>query len=392
MIPYSKQEIINKDIAAVIKVMRSPWLTQGPMVKKFENMISKYSNAKYASAVNSATSALHLACMALNVGPGDWVWTSPNSFVASANCAIYCGAKIDFVDIDEKTFNICVKQLEIKLIKAKKEKKLPKVLIPVHFAGQPCDMEKIFTLSKQYKFKIIEDASHAIGAHYKLKNSKKKKYIKIGSCTHSDITVFSFHPVKIITTAEGGMALTNDSKIDERIKLLRTHGITKSKKFMKTKSKDPWYFEQIKLGLNYRMNDIQSALGIEQCKRIDLFVKARHEKAKLYDKYLNFQKLNKQIQPKKTYSSYHLYVIKLKLNSINVKKRNIFNYLRKKGIGVNVHYIPIHMHPFYRSIGFKKGDFPNTESYYNSAISLPIYPSLKKKDQFFVIKLINKLL
>jgi len=391
MIPYSRQEILKKDIDAVVKVMKSNWLTQGPTVEKFENTVKHYTKAKYATAVNSATSALHLACLALKVGPGDLVWTSSNSFVASANCALYCGAEVDFVDIDPNTLNISIELLIRKLEKAKKKKKLPKVLIPVHFAGQPCDMERIFILSKKYKFKIIEDASHAIGAYYKLENSKKKNNIKIGSCRHSDITVFSFHPVKIITTAEGGMALTNNRKLDESIKLLRTHGITKSRKFMKKKTKDPWYFEQIELGLNYRMNDIQSAIGIEQCKRIDNFVKSRNEKAKLYDKYLNFRKLNKQIQPKNVYSSYHLYVIRLNLNLLKNTKKTIFNYLRKKGIVVNVHYIPIHTHPFFSTLGFKKGDYPNTESYYESAISLPIYPSLKKKDQYRVIKLINKL-
>ena len=291
MIPYAKQDIIKEDIDAVIEVLNSAWLTQGPVVKKFEDSIIGFTGAKYATAVNSATSALHVACLAMNVGPGDLVWTSPNTFVASANCALYCGANIDFVDIDPQTYNMSIESLKKKLKNAEKNNKLPKVVIPVHFAGQPCDMPEIYNLSKKYNFKIIEDASHAIGASYNFiednpenPNNKLIQKIKIGSCKHSDITVFSFHPVKIITTGEGGMAVTNDQNLDVRMKLFRTHGVVKDEKFMTHPSDGAWYYQQIDLGYNYRMNDIQAALGIQQTKRISKYVSRRHNIAECYDK------------------------------------------------------------------------------------------------------------
>lgn len=387
MIPYAKQEIIKKDIKAVQKVLQSDWLTQGPSVNKFEKDITNFCNVKYGISVNSATSALHISCLALGVSQNDRVWTSPNSFVASSNCALYCGAKIDFVDIDPVTYNISISALKKKLSQAKKINKLPKVVIPVHFAGQPCDMIEIYKLSKIYKFKVIEDASHALGASYKNKN-KDKKY-KIGSCAHSDITVFSFHPVKIITTGEGGMAVTNNQNLSKQLKMLRTSGITKNKTQMKFKSENPWYYEQLTLGYNYRMNDIQAALGSEQLKRAKTYITKRNKIAKNYN--LAFKNLPITIPAilKENYSSFHLYVILLD-EFLDHKK--IFKNLRKKNVFVNLHYIPIHTHPYYQSIGFKWGDFPEAENYYRRAISLPMYPSLKISDQKIVIKTLKKCL
>ena len=385
MIPYAKQDIINKDINAVKKVLQSDWLTQGPNVDKFEKDITTFCNARYGISVNSATSALHISCLALGVGQNDIVWTSPNSFVASSNCALYCGAKVDFVDIDPITYNLSINELKKKLSHAKKINKLPKVIIPVHFAGQPCDMIEIYKLSKIYNFKIIEDASHALGATYENKN---KKY-KIGSCTHSDITVFSFHPVKIITTGEGGMAVTNNQFLSKQLKVLRTSGITKDQTQMKFKSQNPWYYEQLTLGYNYRMNDIQAALGSEQIKRVKIYVKKRNKIAKNYDLAFKNLPITTPMISKGNYSAFHLYVILL---DEYLDHKKIFKDLRKKNIFVNLHYIPIHTHPYYQSIGFKWGDFPVAENYYSRAISLPLYPSLKKSDQKIVIKTLKKCL
>ena len=385
MIPYAKQDIIKKDINAVKKVLQSDWLTQGPNVDKFEKDIVTFCNARYGISVNSATSALHISCLALGVGQNDIVWTSPNSFVASSNCALYCGAKVDFVDIDPITYNISISELKKKLYHAKKINKLPKVIIPVHFAGQPCDMIEIYKLSKIYNFKIIEDASHALGATYKNKN---KKY-KIGSCLHSDITVFSFHPVKIITTGEGGMAVTNNQILSKQLKVLRTSGITKDQTQMKFKSQNPWYYEQLTLGYNYRMNDIQAALGSEQIKRVKIYVKKRNKIAKNYDLAFKNLPITTPVISKGNYSAFHLYVILL---DEYLDHKKIFKDLRKKNIFVNLHYIPIHTHPYYQSIGFKWGDFPVAENYYSRAISLPLYPSLKKSDQKIVIKTLKKCL
>jgi UDP-4-amino-4,6-dideoxy-N-acetyl-beta-L-altrosamine transaminase len=397
MIPYAKQDIIKEDIDAVIEVLNSAWLTQGPIVKKFEDSIISFTGAKYATAVNSATSALHVACLAMNVGPGDLVWTSPNTFVASANCALYCGANIDFVDIDPQTYNMSIESLKKKLKNAEKNSKLPKVVIPVHFAGQPCDMPEIYNLSKKYNFKIIEDASHAIGASYNFiednlenPNNKLIQKIKIGSCKHSDITVFSFHPVKIITTGEGGMAMTNDQNLDARMKLFRSHGVTRDENFMTHPSDGAWYYQQIELGYNYRMSDIQAAIGFQQTKRINNYISRRHSIAEYYDKSFQDVPINIPWQLPNTYSSYHLYVVTLD-ETINFEQHSrIFNLLRAKGIGVNLHYIPVHTHPYFESLGFKKGDFPVSENYYNRAISLPMYPTLLDVEQDLVIKSIKE--
>ncbi len=385
MIPYGRQEITNEDIAEIEKILKSDFLTQGPTVPKFEKSVASYCNASYGVAVNSATSALHIACLALDLSPGDWLWTSPNSFVASANCGLYCGANIDFVDIDPETYNMSIDALSEKLEKAKKINRLPKIVIPVHFAGQPCDMEAIYDLSLNYGFKIIEDASHAIGASYNKK--------KVGSCTYSDITVFSFHPVKIITTGEGGMALTNDKKLEECIRRLSTHGITKNKSIMKPRPIDEiWNYQQIQLGFNYRMNDIQAALGLSQMKRLDKYVARRHEIADYYN--LKFEKLP-IVTPRqltKTFSSYHLYPICTEDGSNNKLQLKIYNTLRENEIAVNLHYIPIHRHPYYENFGFKKGDFPVSEKFHRKAISLPIFPSLKEDQCIKVINVISEAL
>lgn len=389
MIPYARQKISSKDINAVNKVLRSKFLTQGPMVEKFEKSLIKYTGAKYAVAVNSATSALHLACLSLGIKKDDYVWTSPNTFVASANCALHCGAKIDFIDINPRTYNIDIKQLKLKLEKAKKKNKLPKVIIAVHFAGFPCDMQKIFKLSKKYKFKIIEDASHAIGSSYELIIKNLKKKIKVGSCVHSDITVFSFHPVKIITTGEGGVALTNNKILYDKIKILRSHGINREVR-KNNKLDKPWYYEQIALGFNYRMDEIQAALGCEQIKSVDNFVLKRNQVAEYYDKKLSKLPIYLPLKLPTVYSAYHLYVVTLSKKFSKSEHNRIFNKMREKRIGVNLHYIPVHMHPFYKKKGFKRGDFPVSENYYEKAISLPMYSSLSLKNQNYVIKCFKK--
>jgi len=385
MIPYSRQEITEADIAEVEKVLRSDFLTQGSIVPKFEQSVADYCGASHAIAVNSATSALHLACLALDLGPGDWLWTSPNTFVASANCGLYCGANIDFVDIDPKTYNMSVDALSEKLIQAEKSGKLPKIVVPVHFAGQSCDMAAIHKLSKNYGFKIIEDASHAIGASY--------NQIKVGSCTHSDITVFSFHPVKIITTAEGGMALTNDNNTANKIYRLRTHGIISDEPKMKERPKEEiWNYQQIDLGYNYRMNDIQAALGLSQMKRLDEYVKCRHKIAKYYDTEFKNLSLLTPWQAPNVYSSYHLYPILIKVNSNFKTQRQVYDELRKNEIGVNLHYIPVHRHPYYEHLGFKKNDFPAAEKFHQEAISIPMYAILQDEQQSYVVKILKKIL
>ena len=360
MIPYGRQEITESDIAEVEKVLRSDFLTQGPAVPKFEKEVAGYCKASYAVAVNSATSALHIACLALGLGPGDCLWTSPNTFVASANCGRYCGADIDFVDIDPKTYNMCADALSEKLQRAKAVSKLPKIVVPVHFGGQPCEMSKIYQLSKQYGFKIIEDASHAIGASY--------NDIKVGSCIHSDITVFSFHPVKIITTAEGGIALTNDQNIADKIHRLRTHGITSDKSKMVQRSKNEiWNYQQIDLGFNYRMNDIQAVLGLSQLKRLDEYVRRRHEIAKYYDTELKDLPITTPWQAPNTYSSYHLYPILIKSKLGLKNQRQIYDELRNKNIAVNLHYTPVHRHPYYENLGFKENDFSIAEKFHRES-------------------------
>ena len=377
MIPYSKQYIDKKDIENVKKVLKSNFLTQGPNVKKFENIVKKKCNAKFATAVNSATSALHLSCIALNLKKGDYLWTSPNSFVASANCGLYCGAKIDFVDISLDTYNIDVDILEEKLIYAKKKKVLPKIIVAVHMGGLSCEMKKINSLSKKYGFKIIEDASHCVGSKF------RNKFV--GSCKYSDISVFSFHPVKIITTGEGGIILTNNKNLNDKVNILRTSGINKNLKKNKILKNGLWFYEQEMLGFNYRMNDISASLGISQMKKLNFFLKKRNQIAQIYIKSLNNHEIKFQLVKKEYYSSYHLFIIRVNKNI----RRMLFNKLRKKGYYVNIHYIPIHFHPYYRKLGFKKGMFPNSEKYYDEAISLPIYPNLTKKHLLKIIKIVK---
>jgi len=378
MIPYGRQDISEADIQAVVDVLRSDFLTQGPAVPAFENCLAAYCGASHAVAVNSATSALHIACLALDVGPGDIVWTSPITFVASANCALYCGASIDFVDIDPRTYNMSVEQLAAKLAHVAQHGKLPKVVIPVHLCGQPCDIVAIHALAQQYGFKIIEDASHAIGGKYRDE--------LIGNCRYSDITVFSFHPVKIITTAEGGMAMTNDAQLAKRMQLLRSHGITRDVNEMTHAPDGPWYYQQIDLGYNYRMTDLQAALGLSQMQRLDEFVSKRHAIANRYDQLLAGLPVTAPWQHPDGYSGLHLYVIRLKRDKIGKTHRQVFEGLRAANIGVNLHYIPVHCQPYYESLGFKAGYCPEAEQYYAEAISLPMYPGLTEAQQDRVVE------
>jgi len=384
MIPYGKQDINQDDIDAVLSVLNSDFLTQGPLVPKFEENIANLCNSQYAVAVNSATSALHIACKAIGLTRHDIAWTSPNTFVASSNCVLYCGSKIDFVDIDPITGNMSINKLEEKLIKAEKENMLPKVVIPVHLSGEPCDMEAIGKLSKKYNFRIIEDASHAIGA--------KHKNTAIGDCKYSDIVIFSFHPVKIITTAEGGMACTNSQHLYERMDLFRSHGITRNPEMMDQEPDGPWYYQQIELGFNYRMTEIQAALGISQLNRLTDFIKKRHEIAKIYDEKLCNIDLKLPFRNADNYSSLHLYVIRLNLENKKYNHRLIFEQLRDNGIGVNLHYIPVHFHPYYKKLGFKKGMFPEAEKYYQEAISIPMHPNLDIKSIDKVVSALHKLI
>jgi UDP-4-amino-4,6-dideoxy-N-acetyl-beta-L-altrosamine transaminase len=385
MLPYGRQDINQADIDAVIEVLRSDFLTQGPVVPAFETAAAGYCGAQHAVAVNSATSALHLACLALGVGKGDIVWTTPITFVATANCALYCGAQVDFVDIDSRTYNLSVECLVEKLAHAEKIGNLPKVVIPVHLCGQPCDMVGIHALSQRYGFKIIEDASHAIGGKYRNE--------PIGNCRYSDITVFSFHPVKIITTGEGGMALTNDMQLAKRMKLLRSHGITRDAADMIPQASDElWFYQQIALGFNYRMTDIHAALGLSQIERLDQFVAKRHVIAQRYEKLLLGLPVIAQRQQSESYSGFHLYVIRLKLGEIRKTQREMFEAMHAAGIGVNLHYIPVHRQPYYERLGFKAGDFPVAEAYYQEAMSLPIYPGLTEEQQNRVVRELGGLL
>ena len=355
------------------------------MVPEFEKKFADYSGAKYGVATNSATSALHVACMALDLGKGDWLWTSPNSFVASANCGIYCGANVDFVDIDPKTYNISVNALEEKLKKAETEGRLPKIVIPVHYAGQSSEMEKIFALSIKYGFKIIEDASHAAGAEYKEK--------KVGCCEYSHIAVFSFHPIKIITTIEGGMALTNDENLAERLKRHKSHGITSDNRFMEPRKNDEiWNYQQITLGYNYRMTDVQAALGISQLNRIDSFVSSRRNIAKFYDESLSSTGYILPFQNGNTKSSYHLYPIRVNIEKCKKKQKDIYDYLEEANIFANLHYIPIYRQPFFEKLGFKEGYCPESEAFHRETISIPVYPDLKKEDQERVISVLTEAL
>ena len=384
MIPYGRQDISQQDIDAVVEVLQSNFLTQGPKVPAFEQAVAKHVGAAHALAVNSATSALHIACMALGLGQGDWLWTTPNTFVASANCGLYCGAQVDFVDIDPHTYNLCAKELEKKLISAERLGKLPKVVVPVHFSGQPCDMQAIHALAQKYGFKIIEDASHAIGGKY------QNEFI--GNCRYSDITVFSFHPVKIITTAEGGLALTNDETLAEKMNLHRSHGITRDTNLMTHEPDGPWYYQQVELGFNYRMTELQAALGISQMQRLDEFVAQRHALAERYNQLLTDLPLTLPWQHSDSYSGLHLYVIRLQLDKLSKSHRQVFEELRAAGIGVNLHYIPVHMQPYYQDMGFKTGDFPAAERYYDEAISLPMFSTMTEEQQGEVVRVLKKVL
>ena len=384
MIPYGRQDITESDIAAVVAVLHSDFLTQGPVVPAFEQAVANYCGAQYATAVNSATSALHLACMALGLGPGDALWTSPITFVASANCARYCGASVDFVDIDPRSGNMDAQCLAQKLALARGQGTLPKIVVPVHFGGQSCDMQAIHALAKEYGFRVIEDASHAIGGRYQDE--------LIGDCRYSDITVFSFHPVKLITTAEGGMALTNDATLAQTMARLRSHDITREEHAMSGPSEGPWYYQQIELGFNYRMTEMQAALGISQMQRLDQYVAARASMARRYDDALVDLPLQGPWNHADCSSARHLYVIRLRLDQLQRGRREIFEMLRARGIGVNVHYIPVHLQPYYRKLGFKEAYCPAAEAYYAQIISLPLFPGLTSSAQQFVIDALREVL
>jgi len=376
MIPYGRQDISQDDIDAVEEVLRSDWLTQGPMVPKFERTVADYCGAKYAVAVNSATSALHLACLALGLGKGDALWTSPNTFVASANCALYCGADVDFVDIDPRTYNLCASALEIKLVEAELLGNLPKIVIPVHFAGQSCDMKKINELSRKYGFYVVEDASHAIGGEY-LGN-------KIGGGQYSDITVFSFHPVKIITTAEGGVAVTNTDVLAQKMRLLREHGITRDTDLMSGGLQGKWIYEQVYLGFNYRMNDLQAALGISQFKLLNGVIDKREKIVSIYRREFAGLPILLPYESPECSSSWHLFVIQFS------DRAGLYGYLRSRGVQVNVHYIPVYYHSFYRKLGFNRGLCPVAERYYEGTLTLPLFQALDKKTQILVCNYVHE--
>lgn len=395
MIPYARQDIIEEDRLAVERILKSDWLTQGPTVPSFESKVASYCGARDAVATNSATSALHVACLALGLGPGDWLWTSSNSFVASANCGLYCGAKIDFVDIEMTSYNMCADLLETKLEEAERKGVLPKIVIPVHFAGQAPNMLKIKELAEHYKFYVIEDASHALGASYSLnidpfskavcseesynnKNLSKEQTRTVGDCYCSDVTVFSFHPVKIITSGEGGMAVTNDEFIAQRMKLFRSHGITRDPDRIKTSDEAPWLYNQVELGFNYRMTDIHAALGISQLGRLDQFVAQRHSLAGVYHELLKQMPITLPEQKPDCYSAMHLYPVLL---SSAAERREVFNFFQSRDVKVNVHYFPIHLQPYFKAFGFSEGDFINSEDYYQRTLSLPMYPTLLEEQQ-----------
>ncbi|MDN5873137.1 MAG: UDP-4-amino-4,6-dideoxy-N-acetyl-beta-L-altrosamine transaminase [Sinobacteraceae bacterium] len=384
MIPYGRQDITQADIDAVVEVLRSDFLTQGPRAPEFEQTVANKVGARHALAMNSATSALHIACLALGLGQGDWLWTTPITFVASANCALYCGAQVDFVDIDPRTYNLSPEALATKLQQAERDGRLPKVLVAVHLCGQPCDMVAIHALAQRYGVKVIEDASHAIGGKY------QGEYI--GNGRYSDITIFSFHPVKIITTAEGGLALTNDAGLAEKMALLRSHGITRDAALMTHEPDGPWYYQQLALGFNYRMTELQAALGTSQMTRLDDYVARRHQLARRYDQLLADLPVTLPWQHPEGYSGLHLYVIRLQLDKIDKARRAVFEALREQGIGVNVHYIPVHTQPYYQAMGFKEGDFPEAEQYYREAISLPLFATLTEADQDQVVAALRQVL
>lgn len=376
MIPYGRQDISQADIDAVVEVLHSDFLTQGPAVPRFEQALAARVGAAHGVAVNSATSALHIACLALGLGPGDLLWTTPITFVASANCALYCGADVDFVDIDPKTYNLCPARLEEKLIEAERDGRLPKIVVPVHLCGQSCDMAAIGRLARKYGFRVIEDASHAVGGTY--------HDAPVGSCAHSDITVFSFHPVKIITTAEGGLALTNQADLAERMQLLRSHGITRDPALMTKAPDGAWYYQQVALGFNYRMTDVQAALGLSQFDRLDAFLARRHEIADRYDRLLADLPVVVPFRDPDIHSALHLYVIRVPEVG-GTARGPVFSHLRERGIGVNVHYIPVYHQPWYSALGHSANRFPEAEAYYREAISLPMFPELTDPQQDAVV-------
>ena len=384
MIPYGRQDITDADVDAVVDVLRSDYLTQGPAVPAFEEAMKNKVNAGFAVAVNSATSALHLACLALGLEKGDWLWTSPVTFVASANCALYCGASVDFVDIDPDTYNMSPAALEKKLLHAEQAGRLPRVVVAVHLSGQPCDMKAIHALGQRFGFRIVEDASHAIGGKY------QGEYV--GNSRYSDVTVFSFHPVKIITTAEGGLAVTNHPCLADKMALLRSHGITRDDDQMRSASHGPWYYEQITLGYNYRMTELQAALGLSQLDRLDEYVTRRHELAQRYNEKLADLPLVMPFQADESYSAWHLYIIRLNPNREGASHQEVFEQLRAQGIGVNLHYIPVHLQPHYEDMGFAPGDFPEAEAYYREAISLPLFPGLQESEQDFIVDVLARVL
>ena len=384
-IPYAKQSISESDIKAVEKVLKSEFLTQGPVVAQFEKKISEIVSSKYAITVNSATSALHISCKALGLSNKDWLWTSPNSFVASANCGIYCGANIDFVDIDENTYNLSLKKLKDKLINAKNNNKLPKIIIPVHYAGQSCEMKEIKALSEEFNFRIIEDGSHAIGGKYLEEN--------IGCCRFSDITVFSFHPVKIITTGEGGVAVTNDPYLSDKMKSLRSHGITRNIEDLRSNPQNEiWNYDQNSIGFNYRIPDINCALGLSQLEKLEMFIKRRAEIATIYNNAFKKTSLITPWQHPNTASSFHLYPVRIKSEKCKINRNTLYQKLKELNIGVNIHYIPIYRHSYYKKLGFKKDYCIEAERFFREVITLPIFPNLCESDQNFVIESIYKLI
>jgi UDP-4-amino-4,6-dideoxy-N-acetyl-beta-L-altrosamine transaminase len=383
-IPYGRQDINQQDIDAVVAILKSDYLTQGPAIARFEQLVADYCGVKYAVAVASATAGLHIACLSAGLGSGDRLWTVPNTFVASANCALYCGAEVDFVDIDPKTYNLSISALAAKLAIAAEGGNLPKILIPVHFAGQSCDMSAIGQLAQQYGFQVIEDAAHGIGGRYRDR--------PIGCCEFSELTVFSFHPVKIITTAEGGMVLTNREDLYETLIRLRSHGITRDSRFIQGDLDGPWYYQQLELGYHYRMTDLQAALGASQMNRLDAFVKRRHELVERYNVGLKDLPLTTPYQSPETYPSWHLYVIRLELDCIKLTHREVFEKLRSAGIGVNLHYIPVHTQPYYQNLGFQWGQFPEAEQYYREAISIPLHSGLTHEQQDRIMSVLGEIL
>jgi UDP-4-amino-4,6-dideoxy-N-acetyl-beta-L-altrosamine transaminase len=384
MIPYGHQDIDQTDVNAVLGVLQSDWLTQGPMVPQFEASVAERVGARHAVAVNSATSALHIGCLALELGPGDLLWTVPNTFVASANCGRYCGADVDFVDIDAETWNISVPALKEKLQQSREQNRLPKVLVPVHFAGLPTDQETIWELAREFGFRVLEDASHSIGA--------ERRGERVGSCRWSDITVLSFHPVKIITTGEGGMALTNDAELARKMGMLRSHGITRASDQMVRTTEGPWYYEQQMLGFNYRMTDLQAALGVSQTRRLQDFIDRRNHLARRYNELLKGLPLQRPVVDESNLSSFHLYVVRLRLKEIKRSRLEVFEALRAAGVGVNLHYIPVHRQPYYEALGFKEGDFPAAESYASEAITLPMFPTLSEGQQDRIVEEMERIL